>query len=189
MPRYYVYNQAINKKDCDDFVNKHKEVEFQEAQIIRVADNEKPQQFSPVVLPRYRQCKTYWIGEKELIVKSIWSYVLEINQCFKLSLDGHQKAQLTKYDKDDFYGWHQDLVAEKNGNGRKLSAILQLSKQEDYEGCELQFFNGNDESEKLPITEQGSLIIFRSTEWHRVTPLIKGSRYSLVFWATGLPLT
>ena len=44
---------------------------------------------------------------------------------------------------------------------RKLSAILQLSKPEDYKGSELQLFNGDKEPEKLPIN-QGSIVIFTS---------------------------
>jgi len=178
--KYYYINKAVSEKDCDNFLEEHKNAEFKNATVAGGDEvNEK----------QYRQAKVRWINGNELIVRAIWSYVLEMNRNFKLHLDDYEQVQLTKYNQDNYYKWHQD-----SGNlagplaRRKLSAVLQLSKPEDYEGCELQIFNGDLDLEKLPIENQGSLIIFSSTEWHRVTPLTSGIRYSLVFWATGSPL-
>jgi PKHD-type hydroxylase len=112
-----------------------------------------------------------------------------MNQNFQLNLTGYEKAQLTKYDDDCFYEWHTDAFNDDNMPTRKLSAILQLSKPEDYKGCELQLFNGTKEPEELPIKNQGSVIVFKSDEWHRVSKLTDGVRYSVVMWATGARLT
>ena len=32
---------------------------------------------------------------------------------------------------------------------------------------------------------QGSVIVFDSRDWHRVTPITKGIRYSIVCWTKG----
>ena len=37
------------------------------------------------------------------------------------------------------------------------------------------------------ILTQGSIIIFPSHVWHRVKPVTKGVRYSLVVWHLGYP--
>ena len=37
------------------------------------------------------------------------------------------------------------------------------------------------------IRPKGSLIIFPSDLWHRVRPVTKGTRYSLVIWNLGWP--
>jgi len=37
------------------------------------------------------------------------------------------------------------------------------------------------------IKEQGSVVIFPSFTFHRVTPVTKGTRYSLVSWSVGNP--
>ena len=37
------------------------------------------------------------------------------------------------------------------------------------------------------IRPQGSVIVFPSFVWHRVTPVTKGTRYSLVLWTCGQP--
>ena len=68
---------------------------------------------------------------------------------------------------------------------RKLSTIVQLSNPDDYEGGEFQFFNGEEEPEDLKIKSQGSVIVFDSLDWHRLTPITSGVRYSLTQWSQG----
>ena len=174
MHRYYYRDKAISEKDCDEFIDKYKDAEFNEG---LVEDGGKKLE--------YRKAKVHWLGNNDLLVRALWSYVLEINQNFwQLNLEGYQKVQLTKYDDECYYEWHKDSGYE-DGTTRKLSAILQLSKPEDYTGCELQLFNGSCEPEELPIKQQGSLIVFKADEWHRVTKLTEGTRYSLVMWIIG----
>ena len=38
-----------------------------------------------------------------------------------------------------------------------------------------------------PETKQGSVIVFPSDMWHRVKPITKGIRYTLVIWFLGPP--
>lgn len=182
MYRCYYINNAVNPEDCDSFVDSYKSKEFETGEIKLDNGNQSEEEI--------RKSKILWIHPKHLMVRTVWSYILEANAInFKLVLDGnHDYAQLTKYDSTvHHYGWHTDHPlgsTESNTPIRKLSAILQLSKPEDYKGCDLQVFNGDREPEK-PVIDQGSLTIFRSEEWHRITNLIEGERYSLVFWATG----
>ena len=71
---------------------------------------------------------------------------------------------------------------------RKLSLTLCLTDPKEYEGGELQFFNGERPIEQRiinDIQDQGSVIVFDSRDWHRVTPVTKGTRYSLVCWSVG----
>jgi PKHD-type hydroxylase len=45
-----------------------------------------------------------------------------------------------------------------------------------------------DEIKKITeIREKGSVIVFPSFIWHRVTPVTAGTRYSLVNWNLGFP--
>jgi PKHD-type hydroxylase len=82
---------------------------------------------------------------------------------------------------------------EKN-NIRKLSLTFVLSDPDTFEGGELQFYNGdrpmyksNEHREQMnnDMKAQGSLIIFDSRDWHRVTPVTKGVRHSVVCWSLG----
>jgi PKHD-type hydroxylase len=179
-PRYYYVDNALSEKDCDDFIANYKDVEFTKG---KTDDN---------VLKDNRKANVHWLGVSNILTRAVWSYILEINSnSFWVNLSGYRPAQLTKYDNKGVYEWHRDNgTTDPNGLGqdgsvRKLSAVLQLSKPENYKGCELQLFNGIEEPEELPIKNQGSLIIFKSEEWHRVTELTEGTRYSLVMWAHG----
>jgi PKHD-type hydroxylase len=96
-----------------------------------------------------------------------------------------QGLQLTRYDGTDeqHYDWHVDRGM---GTGqRKLAITLQLSDPKDYEGGDLELRFGKD-----PITvnkDRGMITLFPSYTMRRVTPVTKGTRYSLVAWVSGPP--
>lgn len=66
---------------------------------------------------------------------------------------------------------------------RKLSLSVQLTNPSKYSGGELILHF--DTEEIKTVKEQGSVIAFPSYVLHEVTPVTKGTRYSLVFWVTG----
>ena len=69
---------------------------------------------------------------------------------------------------------------------------VNLSDSKDYEGGELEFYDENplksfeENIIKCPeIKNQGSIVVFPSYIYHRVTPVTKGRRISLVMWSLG----
>jgi PKHD-type hydroxylase len=70
-------------------------------------------------------------------------------------------------------------------SNRKLSITVQLSDPDEYEGGELQFMV-NQNIFTAP-KDKGTAIIFPSFALHRVTPITKGSRKSIVGWISGAP--
>ena len=68
---------------------------------------------------------------------------------------------------------------------RKLSVSLLLSDPDDYDGGDLQFKFG--EEEQTAERERGMMTLFLSWSLHRVTPVTRGTRYSLVAWTSGPP--
>ena len=70
-----------------------------------------------------------------------------------------------------------------NSNARKLSLVVQLSDPEDYEGGDLEIYTGH---EPLVVKKKkGMTAFFPSYQLHGVTPVTKGTRYSLVVWVHG----
>ena len=65
-------------------------------------------------------------------------------------------------------------------NKRVLSVSVQLSNPSSYKGGELIF----DNTEPMEDA-QGTVIIFPSNLYHRVNPILSGTRYSLVQWFKG----
>ena len=72
------------------------------------------------------------------------------------------------------------------GKVRKISVILPLSDPKSYGGGNFQLSFGKAKTIKEG-REQGTMLFFPSYLWHRVTPLTKGTRYSLVAWICGKP--
>ena len=172
---YYFWEKGIKKTDCENLIN----IYGSSANINSTVGSKTGKQ---ELDPEIRKQKVCWVESDDLVVRALWSYILEANNIyFKYNISEFEPSQFTKSDKDGFYAWHKD-----NGDdNRKLSAVLQLSESSEYEGGELQFFNGDKDPEELPIKEQGGVIVFDSSDWHRICPVVNGTRYSLVMWARG----
>merc|ERR1712130_546454 len=82
------------------------------------------------------------------------------------------------------YNWHQDTGVYGKTAKRTLSAVVQLSPPDDYEGGRLQVRNYQYRIVEPPRT-RGSIVFFRSFLIHRVTPVTKGVRRSLAIWIEG----
>ena len=97
-----------------------------------------------------------------------------------------EPAQFTEYPKGGFYDWHMDLNAfGQTGQHpiRKISMTCLLSDPSEFKGGDLAFDDG-----KSKITlQQGQAVFFASFMRHRVEPVKKGIRRSLVMWFGGTP--
>jgi PKHD-type hydroxylase len=102
---------------------------------------------------------------------------------FDLSTLG-QGLQFTQYESSgEHYNYHTDA-----GFGtpiRKLSMTIQLSDPNDYDGGDFELWLG-EEPTKIG-RERGLVMFFPSYVLHRVTPVTRGTRYSLVAWVSGPP--
>ncbi len=84
---------------------------------------------------------------------------------------------------DNMYMW--DKV-------RKISMTVNLTDPKNYAGGNLKFDLGAHAGKKRfkvceEIRPTGSIIIFPSFTYHCVTPVTRGTRYSLVLWSLGKP--
>ncbi|WP_299766498.1 2OG-Fe(II) oxygenase [uncultured Dokdonia sp.] len=126
------------------------------------------------------------IPENEWIYKKLADLAMHCNnERYWFDLLGfHQELQLTRYSEGDFFDWHLDFGAGEI-SARKLSMTIQLSDPDEYEGGDLQFMI-NQKIVNAP-REKGTIIIFPSFIIHRVTPITKGTRQSIVGWVSGPP--
>ena len=84
------------------------------------------------------------------------------------------------YEKNDEYEWHVDAVKEPSARDVKLTCLLNLS-EEPYEGGEFCLMTYNKPLKFTP----GMGIVFNSLIAHKVTPVTKGKRITLSYWAEG----
>ena len=98
-----------------------------------------------------------------------------------------EPAQFTEYPKGGFYDWHMDLNAFGQPGDhpiRKISMTCLLSDPSEFTGGDLAFDDAGKNKIKL---KQGQGVFFASFMRHRVEPVKKGIRQSLVMWFGGPP--
>ena len=98
-----------------------------------------------------------------------------------------EPAQFTEYPKGGFYDWHMDSDTSfvHEPTVRKISMTCLLSDPSEFKGGELEFM---DKGKRPNDLKQGQAIFFASFLRHRVAPVKKGIRRSLVMWFGGPPL-
>jgi len=96
-----------------------------------------------------------------------------------------ENAQFTEYPVGGFYDWHMDCDThmEHEPPVRKISMTLLLNHESEFEGGHLEI-GGPNQYAKL---KQGHAMCFASFLNHRVQPVTKGVRQSLVVWFGGKP--
>ena len=97
-----------------------------------------------------------------------------------------EMAQYTEYPEGGFYDWHvdNDVNFQHEPPVRKISMTCLLSPEHEFEGGDLELIKEG----KVAKIIQGQAIFFASFIRHRVKPVTKGNRKSLVMWFGGTPL-
>ena len=153
-------------------------------------------------LKKKRDSNICWFNDN-WIYKEIHPYIHQANKNagWNFKWDFSESCQFTIYKKNQYYDWHCDSWDKPynedgptKGKIRKLSVTVSLTDPSEYKGGELEFDFRNEDPDKDPairtcteILPKGSLVVFPSFVWHRVKPVTKGVRYSLVIWNLGYP--
>jgi hypothetical protein len=137
-----------------------------------------------------RNSKVSWFSQQEapwLYDKIGWIARQLNGQYFQYDISGfNDDLQYTVYNSEveGHYDWHMDKGYTTNGSPpRKLSLVVLLSDPNEYEGGDLEIITGN-KGQTLE-KKKGMVHAFPSFVLHRVTPVTRGTRRSLVVWLCG----
>ena len=209
---YYYFQSALSPKFCKEVIDygKQHQAEMAVTGGIERDDKKKDGKLSKRQinnLQKKRKSDVVWMNDT-WIYKEIHPYIHEANKQagWNFQWDFSESCQFTKYGKGQFYGWHcdswekpYDKPDDPNSHGkiRKLSVTISLNDPSEYDGGNLQFdFRNQHDWERnkkkaikscTEIRPRGSIIVFPSFVWHRVSPVTRGTRYSLVIWNLGYP--
>ena len=144
----------------------------------------------------YRKSIISWIPFAKAVpiyqVIKNWMEVTNTNYFGFNTVHLSEQGQYAEYSKGGFYNWHMDSDIDMKlmPTVRKISMTLVLNDLKDFEGGDLEIFCGDTlDSEKNKFKlKQGYAVFFASFLLHRVMPVIKGNRKSLVMWFGGSPL-
>ena len=136
----------------------------------------------------------YRSEETQNIFDKINDIIENVNErYYNFILNGYEAFQYTEYHSTDSdrYDYHTDMsFYDRTGSNqfetRKLSVVMCLNRPEiDFEGGDF-FMNIQGENDPIHIKmKKGRIIFFPSFLLHRVSPVTKGIRKSLVTWVTG----
>ena len=134
-----------------------------------------------------RSSDVAWLTGNEVIQNLLWTYVKTANDnAFKCQVENICQLQYTEYhaSQGGHYDWHTDTNWEEQGpRDRKLSVTVQLSDPSDYEGGSFEF--NECETPDVSSRMKGTVLVFPSYLRHRVLPVTRGTRKSLVAWFEG----
>jgi PKHD-type hydroxylase len=175
--RYYFQN-VFTTQECN--------------QIINIQDTDKQRNYTEygkndnsasIIKSKYinKTINTNWVWER--LQKYAW---MVNNDYFQFKLSYLDDLQIMEYQENSVFHWHIDINGPEHFSSRKLSLVVFLSERIAFEGGKLLFGLTSDEKTQLEMT-QGSMVIFPSFQVHKVSPVTRGKRQTLVAWAHGEP--
>lgn len=209
---YYYFRAALSPKLCDDII-KHCSLQLEpalignESEIKQFIKSDGKIQNTALEKMQKKRVSDVSFFDDRWIYKEIQPYVNLANRLanWNFDWDWTEQMQFTKYGLNQHYNWHCDSYPKPyvdvpdgmKGKIRKLSVTVSLSDPDNYDGGGLEFdlrnthdYEWNEKKSKTVCQEikyKGSVVVFPSFVWHRVTPVTRGTRYSLVMWNLGQP--
>jgi PKHD-type hydroxylase len=180
--QYYWWKEAFNKNELKTISDGIQALKEQKASTVGGGEDD------------IRSSKVRWIPQNSnwwWLYEKLHNLVTEANNtAWKFDLHAMpEQIQYTEYyaTEKGHYTWHQDIGPGMLSK-RKVSITVQLSDPKDYEGGDLQLWQGGNYEDNSFITAYkgaGSVFTFPSYMMHRVTPVTKGIRRSFVLWVGG----
>ena len=205
MSSYKTYAVAELNFNVEEIIQKS------EQQMFKVANQKRTDGSS------FRNSNVTWIDESDKDGALPWPELTDHiakqihsinNKYWKFHLSKSEPLQYSIYNEGDYYDWHNDQRESvyEDGLVRKLSFTVFLNEDYDDGDFEIVELSAAKELPKLnvenvsatllvneggmiigPQPSAGTMIVFPSYLWHRVKPVIKGPRKSLVGWFLGKP--
>tara|TARA_R110002051_G_scaffold102973_2_gene174602 strand:- start:30 stop:623 length:594 start_codon:yes stop_codon:yes gene_type:complete len=135
-----------------------------------------------------------FFNNQQFVYDLVWSFMTTANEQaeWDFEISSAESYQISKYEVGDFHKQHIDsmgtegskmiIPTKKNLHKkvRKLSMIVNLT--DDFEGGDLILYNDG-----IMKQNKGCITFFPSYLLHEITPVTKGTRYSLSMWFLGKP--
>ena len=178
-PLFWAWEKELSSETCDHIISLAKDIPPEKGVVGGIGDD--PGRLEH----KQRDSDVRWITDN-FIVNALLGFGNQANHSsWGMNIDTISSIQFTDYTKEQHYDWHMDTY-ERGPDMRKVSIIVQLTDSDDYEGGDFQFRHYGGQVEEVPILRQrGTVLVFPSWLEHRVTPVTKGKRQTLVAWMSG----
>jgi PKHD-type hydroxylase len=193
---YTYWDDAFNPEELDKLVDYCDKFELQKGMTLgnlnKISDDVEVDNREPSPEVRRSDIKFLSLNEHNQWIFERINGVIEIlnDRFYNMDLYGYDSLQYTEYNSEEkgHYGFHMDSAiggANAIGDTRKLSLSMFLNDPSEYKGGKFQFNEGTEKNAIDVPQVRGRMIVFPSFMIHRVTPVTKGVRKSLVAWVLG----
>jgi len=175
-PQFHVLPKVFDKTECDTAISYHEDREHMEALAKTGGES-------------YRNTDLFWLNYNHppyhWLYDRLYDVSMEFNEKhYQFDIEECSDLQLARYGSNQHYDWHTDIGADGYSR-RKLSIAVMMSDPKEFDGGALQF-GGGKFTHSAPVT-QGDGVLFPSWIRHRVEPVTRGERWTLVGWWLGPP--
>lgn len=190
--QWYWFQNALTKEEVKQIIDMAEALPIHRATTIN-SDGNQVEQNDPNGV---RSSMVKWIPQAQN-----WDWLYEKMKAWAEEANGAlwnfnlvsclENIQYTEYyaHENGHYDWHQDIGPGDLPSKRKVSITVQLSDSDEYEGGELQITHGGYGDGEFGEVDcprgSGVAVLFPSYMMHRVSPVKKGTRRSLVLWVGG----
>lgn len=183
---YYWFKSGLSHEEVDKVIKLASEIKEERASTIGHDDGANTRSSMVKWIPQTKEWE--WLYQKMMdqakeANTELWDFDL---------YSSIENIQYTEYyaSENGHYDWHQDIGPGELPSKRKISITIQLSTSEEYEGGELLICKGSNGEGQLDANAtcprgKGVSVLFPSYMMHRVSPVTKGVRKSLVLWVGG----
>jgi len=177
----WVFEKALTKEQCEELIQYGNE---QISDTATTGGGKTPKK-------TLRSSEVAWLHDP-WILEILEDYVENANHYagwgFEWQLQN--QVQFTKYGVGDHYNWHKDTEIPETHDGKVRKLSITVTLNDDYEGGKLFIDTNHTYGKKDPkhiskVDSAGSICVFPSDTWHKISKVTKGTRYSLVVWLTG----
>ena len=182
LPKFGVMKEIFSKEEIDNIIFLEKLMSFTAGKTGHQFDQKHDPDVRNTQICFFPPDEnTHWLYEK---ISNICSHAN--NDLFMEDIDHMEDIQYSVYEEGCHYDWHVDEFSEFSSTQRKISGVVFLTDPDEYEGGELEIITkGNPEKSEKLRSLKGDVAFFASTHPHKVHPVTKGIRRTLVFWVMG----
>ena len=137
-----------------------------------------------------RSSKVIWVKEAALL-SPFQDIAMRVNRQagWDFDIDVLEPLQYTEYYGGDEYGWHCDQHKTPYPDGRVRKFSFSVFLNDDFEGgaFDLEIYAPNFDVRHVTFDKlkPNTALFFQADLWHRVRPVSRGLRKSLVGWVLG----
>lgn len=180
----FLIKDFMSTKECEHLVSHAEEIGFDRA------DDKYPLSYRT-----NKRC----LEDNEALAQSLWNKLLTTDAFKEEFSDAsgiNSRLRYCRYDDSEVFSIHRDgRYYKTEAEYSKLTFLLYLSDENDYDGGSTRFFSENNESSLLCDIKgnQGDLLIFDHTLWHEGGEINSGTKHILrsdvLFHETEAPIS